>query len=119
MIFAIVSILVGTLLGLRFRVFILVPTITFALVFVIGVGVAREAGIWWIALEMVLVATALQLGYLGGSAFAATRATDSSRSRLQSTQRQPTMGTGARLPRATNSLSKTSGTGIRSRHTTG
>jgi len=45
MIFAIVSILVGTLLGLRFRVFILVPAITFALVFVIGVGVAREAGI--------------------------------------------------------------------------
>jgi hypothetical protein len=44
-------------------------------VFLIGVGVAREAGIWWIALEMVVVATALQLGYLGGSAFAATRAT--------------------------------------------
>jgi hypothetical protein len=74
---AIVSILVGALLGLRFRVFILVPAITFALALVIGVGVAREAGIWWIALEMVVVATALQLGYLGGSAFAATRATHS------------------------------------------
>jgi hypothetical protein len=36
-------------------------------VFVIGVGVAREAGIWWIALEMVVVATALQLGYLGAA----------------------------------------------------
>jgi hypothetical protein len=86
---AIVSILIGALLGLRFRVFILVPAITFALVLVIGVGVARESGIWWIALEMVVVATALQLGYLGGSAFAATRAARSGEDGLQASAEMP------------------------------
>lgn len=61
---------------------------TFALVFLIGIGVAREAGIWWIALEMVVVATALPLGYLGGSAFAATR-TIRSGEELQTFSRDP------------------------------
>src|ERR1700730_4472240 len=41
------------------------------LVFVIGVGVARGAGIWGIALDMMVATTALQLGYAGVSAFAA------------------------------------------------
>jgi hypothetical protein len=67
----VVAILGGAVLGLRYKVLILAPAITFALVFVAGVGLAREAGIWWIALDMVVVTTALQLGYLGGSALAA------------------------------------------------
>ena len=45
----------------------------FVLVFVIGLGVARGAGIWRIALEMMVAMTALQLGYPGGSAFTAAR----------------------------------------------
>jgi hypothetical protein len=70
----IVTILVGAvLLGLRYKVFILLPAVTFVLVFVIGVGVARGAGIWRIALDMMVATTALQLGYAGGSAFAAAR----------------------------------------------
>ena len=64
----VVAMLSGAVLGLRYKVLILAPAITFALVFVTGVGLAREAGIWWIALDMVVVTTALQLGYLGGSA---------------------------------------------------
>ena len=64
----VVAMLSGAVLGLRYKVLILAPAITFALVFV--VGFAREAGIWWIALDMVVVTTALQLGYLGGSALA-------------------------------------------------
>ena len=69
----IVTILVGAVLGLRYKVFILLPAVTFVLVFVIGVGVARGAGIWRIALDMMVATTALQLGYAGGSAFAAAR----------------------------------------------
>jgi len=58
----VVAMLSGAVLGLRYKVLILAPAIMFALVFV--VGLAREAGIWWLALDMVVVTTALQLGYL-------------------------------------------------------
>jgi hypothetical protein len=74
----IVTILCGTVLGLRYKIFILLPAAMFMLVFVIGVGVARGAGIWRIALDMTVAMTALQLGYAGGSAFAAARALRSS-----------------------------------------
>ena len=67
------GILCGAVLGLRYKIFILLPAATFMLVFVIGVGVARGAGIWGIALDMMVATTALQLGYAGGSAFAAAR----------------------------------------------
>jgi len=66
----IVTVLGGAVLGLRYKVFILLPAATFVLVFVIGVGVARGAGIWRIALEMMVAMTAL---YAGGSAFTAAR----------------------------------------------
>src|SRR5580704_15788044 len=67
------GILCGAVLGLRYKIFILLPAATFMLVFVIGVGVARGARIWRIALDMMVAMTALQLGYAGGSAFAAAR----------------------------------------------
>ena len=38
----IVTILCGAVLGLRYKIFILLPAATFMLVFVIGVGVARD-----------------------------------------------------------------------------
>jgi hypothetical protein len=71
--FTIVSILgvAGAVLGLHYKVFILVPAATFVLVFVILVGVMRGAGIWEVALEMFLVAMVLQFAYFT-SAFAAT-----------------------------------------------
>ena len=69
----IVTILGGAVLGLRYKVFILLPASTFVLVCVIGVGVARGAGIWRNALDVMVATTALQLGYAGGSAFAAVR----------------------------------------------
>ena len=61
----IASLLVGAVLALRFKVFILVPTILAAL----GgsdrhrtrVGISRQL---WIALEIAVVTTALQVGYL-------------------------------------------------------
>jgi hypothetical protein len=73
LILTLVTILGGAVLGLRYKVFILLPAATFVLVFVIGVGAARGAAIWRIALDMVVATTALQLGYAGGSAFAAAR----------------------------------------------
>jgi hypothetical protein len=63
----------GAVLGLRYKVLILAPTLLFVLLAVIGVGVARGAGIWAIALEMLVASTALQLGYVAGSAFALAR----------------------------------------------
>jgi hypothetical protein len=73
LILIVVTILGGAVLGLRYKVFILLPATTLVLVFVVGIGVAREAGIWRIALDMVVATTALQLGYVGASAFAAAR----------------------------------------------
>ena len=73
LILTVVTILGGAVLGLRYKVVILLPAATFVLVFVIGVGVAHGAGIWSIALDMMVAATALQLGYAGGSALAAAR----------------------------------------------
>jgi hypothetical protein len=63
------TIATGAVLGLRYKVLILVPALLFVLLAVIGGGVARGAGIWAIALEMLVASTALQLGYVAGSAF--------------------------------------------------
>jgi hypothetical protein len=63
----IASVLVGALLGMRFRVFILVPAVLLGVAIVTGVGIARESGIWWVAFEIVVITTALEVGYLGGS----------------------------------------------------
>jgi hypothetical protein len=76
----IISILVGTALGLRFEVFILVPTIGLTLTVVAVAGIASGDGVWWLVATMVLVATFLQLGYIGGdvlrSVIGAAPATD-------------------------------------------
>lgn len=72
---AIIGTLIGAVLGLRFKMFILVPVTSFALAIVAGGGFARGDGFLWIAAAMVLVATFVQLGYLGMSAFGAWRAT--------------------------------------------
>jgi hypothetical protein len=73
LILTVITLLGGAVLGLRYKVFILLPAAAFVLVFVVGVGVAHGAGIWSIALHMFVTATALQLGYAGGSALAAAR----------------------------------------------
>ena len=64
---AIVCVFVGGALGLRFNVFVLIPAVGFALVFVVTFSIACNNGIWWVALAIAMVTTALQLGYLGGS----------------------------------------------------
>ena len=72
--------LIGVVLGLRCKVFILVPAIGLALAAVAVNGLVVEAGVWRVVGAMVVVATLLQLGYFGGSILqlfvCATRAAD-------------------------------------------
>jgi len=55
----------GAVLALRFRVLSLVPAVGVGLVAILGLGIARGEGLGAIAVHMVVVATALQAGYLG------------------------------------------------------
>jgi SecA preprotein cross-linking domain len=71
----ILGLLGGAVLGLCFRVYVLVLAIMLALVVVAGAGVAAEAGLRWIALDVFVVTMCLQLGYIAGSVFKARRAT--------------------------------------------
>jgi hypothetical protein len=63
-----ISILVGAVLGMRFKVVILVPGVAFGLFAVTAAGLAHRDSLGTVALVMVLIATGLQLGYLFGTA---------------------------------------------------
>jgi hypothetical protein len=65
-ILAMISFLAGAMLGLRFKVFVLVPAIGLALAVVAVNGIGVEDGVWRIVGTMVVAATFLQLGYVGG-----------------------------------------------------
>jgi hypothetical protein len=67
LILTMISFLIGVVLGLRFKVLILIPIIGLALGMVAVHGIAVEDGVWWLVGKMVVVATFLQLGYVGGS----------------------------------------------------
>jgi hypothetical protein len=68
---AVLSAMFGVLLGLTFRVFILVPAALLALVGLAGMGAASEAGaVWMIAVDIGVI-VAMQLGYASGSIVAA------------------------------------------------
>ena len=58
---------VGAALGLRFKVLILVPAIGCLVLGVTASGVLIGESGWCLALVGVAAATAIQLGYLGGS----------------------------------------------------
>jgi hypothetical protein len=63
---AIIGVLVGVGLGLRFKVLVLAPTIALAMMFATLVGIAQSDHLWSIAFNIVISTTALQLGYLAG-----------------------------------------------------
>jgi hypothetical protein len=65
---AIISLLAGIALGLRCKVFVLVPAITLAMIFAVVAGVAHGDQLGSIILAMVIFATAVQFGYLAGVA---------------------------------------------------
>ncbi len=62
-----VSTLLGAAFGLHFRVFILIPVMALELGIVAVDGFAIGESIGRLAIVMSLVATSVQLGYLGGS----------------------------------------------------
>ena len=68
---AMISTMVGLLLGLTFRVFILIPAAVVALIGLAAIGAASEAGVCWMIAFDVAIITAMEVGYLGGSAVVA------------------------------------------------
>jgi len=62
----IVHVLAGAALGLRFKVTILVPAVTLAMLLAAAFGVAHGDQLWSIVVAMMLLGTAVQLGYLVG-----------------------------------------------------
>jgi hypothetical protein len=64
----IISALLGVCLGLTFRVFILVPAALLTLAILAGSGAASEAGAFWMIVFDISVITAMQTGYIGGTA---------------------------------------------------
>ena len=63
---AVIGVLAGIALGLRYKVVILVSAVVLVLIFAMIVGIARGDHFWSIILAMVIVGTAVQLGYLVG-----------------------------------------------------
>jgi len=63
---AIISVLAGIALGLRFKVLILVPAVILAMIFAIIIGVARADTFWSIVLAMAILGAAVQFGYMAG-----------------------------------------------------
>jgi hypothetical protein len=61
--------LAGAALGLRFKVMILVPALTLTLLFAAIVGLAHGDQFWSIAVAMILLGAAIQVGYLAGILF--------------------------------------------------
>jgi hypothetical protein len=68
----IISAMLGIWLGLTFRVFILIPAAILALVTLAGSGAASETGALWMIVLDISVITAMQAGYIGGSALFAS-----------------------------------------------
>ena len=58
---------IGAALGLRFRIFVLLPVLLLSLFVCTAIGLAQGTTIWSITLTSVVGVTCLQLGYLSGA----------------------------------------------------
>lgn len=67
MMLAITAVLFGVVLGMRFKILILLPATVIGSATTLGVGVAHSDGFWAIVLATALVIAALQVGYLAGT----------------------------------------------------
>jgi hypothetical protein len=65
---AIIGVVVGIVLGLRYKILVLVPAVLLAMIFAIIIGIGRADSFWWIVLTTVALVVAVQLGYLAGIA---------------------------------------------------
>jgi hypothetical protein len=63
---AIIGVLAGTALGLRYKVFVLVPAVTLAMMFAAMAGIAHGDHLGSIILAMVILGATVQFGYLTG-----------------------------------------------------
>ncbi|HLK81231.1 MAG TPA: hypothetical protein VKT99_07015 [Xanthobacteraceae bacterium] len=63
---AVIGVLGGIVLGLRFKVFVLAPAIALAMIFAVAGGVAHGDGWGSIVLAVIILGTAIQFGYLTG-----------------------------------------------------
>jgi hypothetical protein len=68
MMLAMSAALMGTVLGLRFKVFALVPAVLIGLTASILIGIAHHDGLWATVEVAAVTISALQAGYLGGTA---------------------------------------------------
>jgi hypothetical protein len=64
---AIISALAGAVLGLRFKVLVLLPSTGVVLVVALGIGIATAHSFSSIALAATLCGASLQLGYFGAT----------------------------------------------------
>jgi hypothetical protein len=64
---AVIGVVFGLVLGLRYKVLIGVPATMFAMISAIIIEVAHADGFWSIVLMTVELITAVQLGYLAGT----------------------------------------------------
>jgi|SRR5712671_5203690 hypothetical protein len=65
---ALINVLAGIALGLRYKVVILVPAVALAMTFAMIVGIARADHVGSIVLTMAILGSGVQLGYLTGIA---------------------------------------------------
>jgi hypothetical protein len=63
---AILSLLLGLVLGQRFRVLVLIPVIIITLLFAVVAGLARADKAWTVGLTTAVATAGLQIGYLLG-----------------------------------------------------
>jgi hypothetical protein len=63
---ALCSLLIGAVLGTRFRVHVLFPTIAFGFVVVAAVAALEGWSVWSAITSELVCAVSLQIGYLGG-----------------------------------------------------
>jgi hypothetical protein len=68
---AVISTMIGVLLGLTFRVFVLIPAAVLVLIGLATIGAGSEVDVCWMIAFDVAIITALETGYLGGSAVVA------------------------------------------------
>ena len=62
-----IAILVGALLGLRFKILALVPATLVGSAATLAASMTQGDGLWFLVLALVLVISALQIGYLSGA----------------------------------------------------
>ena len=61
------SAVVGAVLGLHFKVLILVPTMSLECALLVAAGIARGQNLWQLGLGIAVVTTSTQLGYVLGT----------------------------------------------------